>query len=167
MPRSALALAALAALMGAAGVALAALTTHRDGGEFWPARLGVPHPARRCACRRFRPRLARAARAGVRRRRACAGDAGVRGRPYDARLRRRANVSIRGAGGRLTDDRLMDRAGSRVCGRVETQKLNNLASAAGRVSPRGPPELRGPGGRRAPQAGRPAANPKIRVAAAS
>ena len=33
MPRSALGLAAVAALMGAAGVALAALSTHRDGGE--------------------------------------------------------------------------------------------------------------------------------------
>ena len=33
MPRSALALAALAALMGAAGVALGALAAHRDGGE--------------------------------------------------------------------------------------------------------------------------------------
>ena len=34
MPRASLLLAALAALMGAAGVALAALSTHADGGEF-------------------------------------------------------------------------------------------------------------------------------------
>ena len=133
MTRSPLVLAALAALMGAAGVALAAAAVHMSGGEL--AERGslflilhaVAALGDRGACAGFG--VARACRRRLR-------DGGrrvaVRRRSRLSRLRRRAPLSLRRPDRRLDDDSELDRAGGGVRGGgAETRGPRAERSAAG------------------------------------